>query len=307
MSSFCQCARWTCVYAVLLAAALSAQTVSQAIAVSDPPPKPAPLDLKLSANELVRRAIDSQMQADQRPDAPRHMFTLRQDGKRGIITKEHVETDEGIVSRAIAVNDKPLTPQLEKGEQERLNAYLADPELRRKKMKQQEEDDRRTRNVVRALPDAFLYTYAGTTPGKSGDLVRLTFVPNPDFRPQSRELQALEGMAGSMLIEPRAMRLARSDARRVSDVNVGGGLLGKLNKGGEFMGEQQDIGAGVWRPTAMNLNFTGKALLFKTIKIRNRQTASNFRPVPQHLSFAQGVELLRRSNGETAAAGKSAR
>ena len=294
-------------YAVLLAAALSAQTVSEAIAVSNTPPKPAPLDLKLSANELVRRAIDSQMQADQRPDSPRHMFTIRQDGKRGILTKEHVETDEGIVSRAIAVIDKPLTPQLDRGEQERLNAYLADPDLRRKKMKQQEEDDRRTRNVVRALPDAFLYTYAGTTPGKSGDLVRLTFVPNPDFRPQSRELQALEGMEGSMLIEPRALRLARIDARLVRDVNFGWGILGKLYKGGEFMVEQEDVGGGVWRPTAMNLNFTGKALVFKTIKIRNQQIASNFRPVPAHLSFAQGVELLRKSNGEAAAARKAAR
>lgn len=297
--------RLAAVAALLLVALLAgAQTVSDNVAAPAPgPSKAAPLGLTISANDLVRRAVDHQMQADSQPDVPRFMFVIRQQGKRGVITREHVETDEGIVSRAIAVADQPLTPELARGEEERLQKYLEDPELRRNKLKQQQEDDRRTRNIVRALPDAFLYTYDGAAPGKNGDLVRLTFVANPGYRPPSRELQALEGMEGAMLIDPGAMRLARIEARLVRDVNFGWGILGKLHKGGVFQVEQEDIG-GVWRPTTMDLNFTGRALLFKPIKIRNQQTASHFRRVPQHLSFAQGVALLRQQNGSGVRAAK---
>ena len=40
--------------------------------------------------------------------------------------------------------------------------------------------------------------------------------------------------------------------------------------------------------------FTGKILLFKSINIRSTEVYSDFRPVPVDLTFAQGVQLLKK-------------
>jgi hypothetical protein len=44
----------------------------------------------------------------------------------------------------------------------------------------------------------------------------------------------------------------------------------------------------------MELAFTGKILLFKKLNIRSSDIFSDFRPVPNNLSFAQAVDLLKK-------------
>ena len=73
-----------------------------------------------------------------------------------------------------------------------------------------------------------------------------------------------------------------------------------LDSGGRFVVQQAPVNGGQWEITHMVLNFTGKALIFKTIKIRQDQTASDFRPVPTDLSLSQGLELLRKQDEEMA-------
>jgi hypothetical protein len=70
--------------------------------------------------------------------------------------------------------------------------------------------------------------------------------------------------------------------------------------------EQGDVGDGWWDIQRMSLAFTGKILFFKRIDIKSTEVLRDFRPVPRGLSFAQGVELLKKqeatvSNNEHAA------
>jgi len=44
----------------------------------------------------------------------------------------------------------------------------------------------------------------------------------------------------------------------------------------------------------MNLSFTGKILFFKGINIKSSEVYSDFRHVPPNLTFAQGLELLKK-------------
>jgi hypothetical protein len=44
----------------------------------------------------------------------------------------------------------------------------------------------------------------------------------------------------------------------------------------------------------MELAFNGKILLLKKLSIQSSDIFSDFRPVPADLSFAQGVELLKK-------------
>ncbi len=44
----------------------------------------------------------------------------------------------------------------------------------------------------------------------------------------------------------------------------------------------------------MDLAFTGKILLFKSIDIKSTEIYSDFHPVPADLTFAQGIQLLKQ-------------
>ncbi len=254
------------------------------------------------AQTLVRTAIQNQLDEDAKPNGPAFRYTLRTNGKRGILTQELIETKDGIVARLMAINDRPLTTEERKADDDKLNRLLSDPQARQQKLKAQQEDDKRTRKMVGAIPDAFLFEPDGTVEGAKGPLVRLTFKPNPKYDPPSRELQVFQGMSGTMLIDPRAKRLAEIDGKLFRDVNFGWGILGHLDKGGQFMVRQADVsGSGDWAVTEMKLNFDGKALIFKPIHIRDDDRASNFRRIPNNLSFAQGVELLRKEESSAVA------
>ena len=253
------------------------------------------------AKALVRRIIERQMTEDEK-HGHSFMWVQKENGKRGVLTKEMVDTQEGIVARLIAINDRPLTPAERQADDARLSRLLSDPQNRAQKLRQQQEDEKRTRNMVHALPDAFLYEPDGTMPGANGaELVRLRFKPDPSFDPPSRELQVYQGMEGFMLLDTRAQRLAEINARLFRDVNFGWGILGHLDKGGEFMVRQADVtGKHDWEVVAMKLKFDGKVLIFKPLHIRDDESASNFRVVPEGMTFAQGVDLLRKQDSAVA-------
>ena len=103
-----------------------------------------------------------------------------------------------------------------------------------------------------------------------------------------------------MVVEPRDLRLVRIDATLIEDATLGWGLLARLNKGGRFTLEQAQLPDGNWATTRMRLDFTGKAFLFKTIRIKQRQAITEFRPAPANLSLAEGIELLKKQNGTAA-------
>ena len=251
------------------------------------------------AVELVRRVVKNEELAEK--TGARFIYRLRSENQKGTVTKDLVETKDGLVARVIAINDQPLSDAQRERENQRLQRLVDDEKQRAEKLKRQKEDEARVTQMVRALPDAFLYEYDGTEPGPNGLLLlRLKFKPNPKFDPPSRELHVYKGMAGSMLIDPRSERLARIQATLVREVKFGWGIIGHLDEGGSFMVAQSNIGNGVWQTTEMTLNFTGKLLLFKSLKIKSHDTASHFRRVPEQLSFVEGVALLKRQNGQLA-------
>jgi len=253
-----------------------------------------------AANDLVRRVIANEDRS--RKAGQRYMYRLRSEKPGRVLVKELIETNDGVVARLVAVNGKAPTPEQRALDEKKLNQLMTDPEALRERKKEQAEDERRTRLMVKTLPDAFLYDYDGTDIINGATVTRLIFQPNPNFDPPSRETMVYKGMRGHLWVEPKQERLVRIDAMLFEDVSFGWGILGRLHKGGHFLVEQSQIGEGRWETTRMELDFTGKALLFKTIKIKNKETAFDFRRVAPNLTLAQGIELLRRSEQVVAGA-----
>ena len=253
---------------------------------------------QISPNELVRQTVAREMAAANQP-SQKHMFRSRKQTPRGSQTRLYVETKDAMAGMMIAINDQPLTPQQQQSETDHLNWLAGNPEQLRKKQAREKEDADRTLRIVKALPDAFRYKYAGTEAGaadlgKPGDeLVRLEFTPNPAYSPPSRVEQVLEGMQGYLLIDATAHRIARIDGTLFREVSFGWGLFGHLDKGGHFRVQQADVGDGDWEITAMNLQITGKILLFRSLSMISDEKLSDFHRVPDDLTFAKAVDMLK--------------
>jgi hypothetical protein len=261
--------------------------------------------------DLVRKTVQNEVNASQGGAVP-HMFVSRKETPRGSQTKLYCETRDAMAGMAIANDDKPLSPEQRQTEEARLQSLTNNPDELRKKRQREKEDAERVGRIVKAMPDAFLYEYDGTEPGKPGlgkegaDLVRLKFRPNPNYEPPTRTEQVLSGMHGNLLIDAHALRIARIDGTLFKEVGFGWGILGHLDKGGHFLVEQGDVGDGSWDMQRMSLAFTGKILFFKRIDFKSTETLSDFHPVPRDLTFAQGVELLKKRESMLAEDGRGA-
>ncbi len=260
------------------------------------PPEPS---LPSNPNELVRRTVDNEIKAAN--NTHQHFFFRSvKTTPKGSVTKIYVETREATAGLVVAIDGKPLTPEQRKAEDARVRRFINEPEELRKKRRQEREDSDRTLKIVRAIPDAFIFKYAGEVPSSPGVgypghmLVKLTFRPNPSYDPPSRVEQVLTGMEGFILVDAESDRLASIDGRLFRDVSFGWGILGHLDRGGHFFVQQEQVSGDDWEVSRMDLKFTGKILMLKKLVIDSNEVFSDFKRVSPDLTFAQALELLHK-------------
>lgn len=249
--------------------------------------------------QIVRRAVHNEIASNQ--GAGIH-FRFKDEKRTPQLsqTKLMCETSDATAGLLVMQNGHPLTPQQRHDEEARLANYVQSPQELRKKKKQEKEDADHTDRILRALPDAFVFQRGGTEPGREGlgapgdELVRLNFRPNPSYNPPSHVEQVLTGMSGNLLIDTTQNRIAEINGTLSKEVEFGWGILGHLDPGGRFLVQQADVGEHHWEVIHMQLSFTGKVLFLKKISIHSNETFSDFHPVPGNLTFAQGVELLKK-------------
>lgn len=116
--------------------------------------------------------------------------------------------------------------------------------------------------LVDAMLVAFKRKWVGreTVNGHDCDVIELT--PDPNFHPRSIFESALPHAKAKIWVDHDADQLVRARAEITSDVWVGGGILGKLYKGGVFSMEQAEVAPGVWLPTRYRFDFSGRKFLF---------------------------------------------
>lgn len=240
---------------------------------------------------LVDRALANELKAAQDASHPMR-YQLHKTSPRFTSTKEIYETRDGEVARLTAIGDKPLSATDEQNEEARLNGLLSDPGKQRHRKQAEDQDAGRALMVLRALPSAFLYRYAGSGEGSAGKVEKFTFRPNPSFSPPSLETEVLIQMAGEMWIDPIHERVARLEGHLQQDVDFGWGILGRLNKGGWITIEQADVGDGQWRIVHFQMAMSGR-VVFKSRVFDTTEVESQFAPLPPGLSYKKAIEMLR--------------
>jgi hypothetical protein len=253
--------------------------------------------------ELVRKAVKNEINAAN-DDTARFLFRGTKTTPKGSTTRIYIETKDATAGLVIAYNDKPLVAAQRRDEEARVERFVNNPEELQKKRAQEHDNAEHTMRIVRALPDAFLFEYAGEELGSPGlgragsPLVKLNFHPNPQYDPPSHVEEVLTGMQGYVLVDTTDYRIAAINGTLFREVGFGWGILGHLDRGGQFIVQQQEVADNLWEISSMSLNFTGKILLFKNLSISSTEVLSGFKRVPSDLTFAQGLEMLKKEEPE---------
>ena len=240
-----------------------------------------------AANELVRGMVKNELKAMDE-DHSHWMYRLETVEHGTKETKEVVETKDGDVTRLVERNGQPLSPEEQKAEDERMDKFIHDPAEQKKQQQDVADDSRKMKQLLGMLPEALTYS----APEVSGSTTKLKFQPNPAFHPPSREAHVFHEMEGELVVDTKQQRIVEFSGHLIDTVGFGGGLLGHLEKGGQFIVNRAELAPGDWETTEMTVNMRGKALLFKSISVRQKELHTNFERVPVDLTLADAASLL---------------
>jgi hypothetical protein len=254
------------------------------------------------AQALVDHALASELRAAQDETHPMR-YRLRKSSPRLTSTKEILETRDGDVARLVSLFDKPLTPADEQAEQARLDALLADPSRQRHRKQGEEGDLGIVLKLLRMLPNAYLYQYAGEGAGPAGKVEKFSFRPNPDFSPPDFETQALTAMTGEFCIDAAQERVTRLEGHLQQDTDYGWGILGRLDKGGWIVIEQADMGGHQWRIARFQMKINLR-ILFKPKPIDTTEEMTQYAPLPPGLDYQQAIRMVRATPETSAQSGR---
>jgi hypothetical protein len=253
---------------------------------------------------LVRECVDLEVKSAMDFSYP-YRYVLRRDTTSGVSVRQMMETRDGLIlARTITWNGTPPKPEDRAKEDQRLDEIARSQEERAKKLKSQREDSQRVIRILSALPSSSLYTFDGREMINGRETIRLTFKPNPDFSPEAKETYLLKAAEGKMWIDSASRRLVRVEGQTTDSVNIGWGLLGHIDRGGSFFLEQTPVPGGDWRIREMRIDAKGKALLFKTIRIKQHQSAYDFAPV-KPVSVEEAIRMLKQAPSVASATGAS--
>jgi hypothetical protein len=239
-----------------------------------------------SPHDLVKDVVYNELQERRTVS----LWQYREEKRVGPQTtvQQEVETRSGIVYRVLARQGRPLDQAAQKKETERLNSLLRNSAEQARMKQESEADEQRVQRLMAAMPEAFLYTYDGMVEGN----IQLSFRPNPAYNPQTYEARVYHGLAGKIWIQPQRKRLVKIDAHILTEIDFGYGLFGRIEKGGSFQLEREQVAENRWKTSVLDVHISGRVVLFKAIGKDQREVRKDFQPVSSDLSVPGAVALL---------------
>jgi len=240
----------------------------------------------VSPVDLIRQVVANELKPQE--DRSHWMYDVdkEEDGRKQ--TKQVVQTESISLERLIAIDGQALPPAKQQEEEARIEKVVSDGRERQKLEEIQKKDLAQCEAFFKTIPDAFIFNYEGY----EGELVKVGFKPNPTFQPASREARVLHSMEGEILVQAKQQTLAAITGHLIEDVRFGGGLLGHLEKGGSFSVRRSEIAPGQWALTSTEVDMKGKALMLKTIAVKEKEYRSNFRKVPDGITLTEAANVL---------------
>ena len=215
--------------------------------------------------------------------------------EKGNQLRDVIESRDGTVARLIRRDDRPLTPDEDAAEQQRLNDLISSPTAYQKHESNDVTGKKRAVDLIRMLPDAMTYIY---TPGQPqiespvGEQVVLDFKPNPAWKPPSLTAEALTGLQGRVWIDRRTRHMVHMEGEIFQSVNLGWGMLARIYPGGHLVLDQAPASpAPRWVFAHFNEQITVRALMIKTIH-QNANVTTSGHQVIAPMTYQDAIRTL---------------
>jgi hypothetical protein len=203
------------------------------------------------------------------------------------LTEVQIETKDGPLYRLLAIDGTALNRGQRQQDDARIGRLMTDPRSLLKLKQAQEEDELKLEKLMSLMPEAFVYDYDGV----EENLLRVKFRPNPKYSPPTYEARVIHSLAGTILIDSEQKRLTKVAGHLMNRVEFGYGLLGRIDSGTVELGRVA-VGPQQWKTAFINIHFSGRAAIFKTINKDQYERRSDFRAVSSDLSLADAKDLL---------------
>ena len=184
--------------------------------------------------------------------------------------------------RLIERNDRPLPPDEETREQEKLRRSIEERrhETDAQKADRMAEYDRkpgRNRNVLQEIPDAFDFRFRGEELVDSRPAYVIDATPRAGYRPKSSEARIfLPKLKATLWIDKADLNWVRVDAEVIDNISWGWFVF-RLAKGAHMYMEQVRVNDEVWLPRRMKISLAARVGLIKKLNMEQDLTFRNFR------------------------------
>jgi hypothetical protein len=254
-------------------------TLTFAAAMALPPSLPSQ-----TAKELIGDACYNELQ--QREGKTLWSYVAERRVNNHVFREQVIETVDGPVRHLLTVDDHPPTSAQMKEEHDRHQELLKNPSGRRTIRKQRDDDEKTMRELLRIVPDAFVFEDQGNEAGSE----RIAFHPNPGFKPKTYEQRVLHALDGAVFIDLREKRIARISGSLGTRVKFGYGLIGHVAQGGTTEITRVNLLPGVWKTSEETIDIDGRLVMLKTISKHQEESRTGFEPVPVDTTFAQALD-----------------
>jgi hypothetical protein len=152
--------------------------------------------------------------------------------------------------------------------------------------------------LIEATHNAFIYTFIDREPRGDLMLAKYSMMPNPAYKPTSRNTAIFSKVHGFAWIDEASGQLARVEGEVTEDISIGL-FLAKVYKGSHFMQENYEVKPGLWLPSFNQYDFDGRRF-FSSFSIHERTFYSNYRFIgpPKEALVTIRAELGRSELGK---------
>jgi hypothetical protein len=248
-----------------------------------------PLAHGQTPQQIIQQVVDTE-RAENRNDHSNWIYLDHSVKPKEQLLRWVGTTPHGNVDRILVKDGHELA---EPEQQTFIQKFVHDPHAQKKQMTENAHDYQQIDDILRLLPEGFIWTVLRTTPEET----TLHFVPNPAFHPPTHEARVFAAATGDLVADNRQHRIRSVHGTLLHDVTFGGGLLGRLKQGGSFTIEQQQVAPSLWQLTLIHIHLDGSALLFKSISFQEDDDRSRFTQELANPTLDQAASAVMQQPG----------
>jgi type II secretory pathway component PulJ len=183
--------------------------------------------------------------------------------------------------RLVARDDRPLPPQEERKEQDKLRKSIDErrketPAERQSRIAEWERKQQHQRAPFQEIPDAFDLRLAGEETLNGRNVYVIAASPKPGYKPKLAAAAYFPKIKGKLWIDKQDSQWVKGEIETLDTISFGG-ILVRLSKGSRATFEQVRVNDEVWLPKQISVDLSARLLLVAGERAEVEIAFSNYR------------------------------